>query len=58
MRFLSQFFLLLFILIFKDLNGQNNEIGIFLGGTNYIGDVGPTTYINPLPKANSLTKKK
>ena len=26
---------------------QNNEIGIFVGGANYIGDVGPTTYIHP-----------
>lgn len=57
MRFLSQFFLLLFILIFQDLNGQNNEIGVFFGGTNYIGDVGPTTYINPLNKQN-YTKDK
>jgi hypothetical protein len=57
MRFLNHFFLLLFILIFKDINGQNNEFGVFFGGTNYIGDVGPTTYMNPLPKINSLTKK-
>jgi hypothetical protein len=26
---------------------QDNEIGIFAGGSNYIGDVGPTTYISP-----------
>ena len=26
---------------------QNNEIGIFAGGSNYIGDVGPTTHIHP-----------
>jgi hypothetical protein len=26
---------------------QKNEIGIFLGGTNYIGDVGPTRYLDP-----------
>ncbi len=26
---------------------QNNEIGVFIGGSNYIGDVGPTTYIHP-----------
>ena len=26
---------------------QNNEIGVFVGGSNYIGDVGPTTYIHP-----------
>ena len=26
---------------------QNNEIGVFSGGSNYIGDIGPTTYIHP-----------
>ena len=57
MRFLNHFFLLLFILIFKNINGQNNEIGVFFGGTNYIGDVGPTTYISPLKKQN-YTKDK
>ena len=30
-----------------ELKAQDNEIGFFFGGTNYIGDVGPTTYINP-----------
>ncbi len=29
------------------VNAQINEIGIFLGGSNYIGDVGPTDYIAP-----------
>lgn len=28
-------------------NAQINELGVFAGGTNYIGDVGPTTYIAP-----------
>lgn len=26
---------------------QINELGIFAGGANYIGDVGPTTYVAP-----------
>ena len=26
---------------------QINEVGFFVGGSNYIGDVGPETYINP-----------
>lgn len=26
---------------------QNNEIGIYFGGTNYIGDIGPTRYVDP-----------
>ena len=26
---------------------QIHEVGVFLGGSNYIGDIGPTTYISP-----------
>ena len=38
-----------FMIFFTTLTvfSQNNEIGIFAGGSNYIGDVGPTTYIHP-----------
>ena len=42
--------LLIHIIIFftsMTVFSQNNEIGIFAGGSNYIGDVGPTTYIHP-----------
>lgn len=28
-------------------SSQLYEGGVFLGGSNYIGDIGPTTYINP-----------
>ena len=35
-----------------ELKSQDNEIGFFFGGTNYIGDVGPTTYINPFAVDN------
>ena len=28
-------------------NAQINELGVFLGGSNYIGDIGPTDYIFP-----------
>lgn len=35
------------IFITITLNAQMNEIGPFIGGSNYIGDVGSTTYINP-----------
>ncbi|MCK0205012.1 type IX secretion system protein PorG [Ornithobacterium rhinotracheale] len=30
--------------------GQRHEVGVFLGGTNAISDIGRTDYINPLPK--------
>ena len=29
------------------MNAQIHEIGVFLGGGNFIGEIGPTTYINP-----------
>lgn len=35
-------------------NAQINEIGLFAGGANYIGDVGPTTYIAPEKAAFGL----
>ena len=36
---------------------QIHEIGVFLGGSNYIGDVGPTTYIAPNEPAFGLLYK-
>lgn len=41
------FNLLLCLFPFLAINAQIHEIGVFLGGSNYIGDVGPTTYISP-----------
>jgi hypothetical protein len=35
------------ILSFAASNAQIHEIGIFAGGNNYIGDVGPTNYVKP-----------
>jgi hypothetical protein len=40
-------FLLFFMVSSTVLKAQINEIGVFLGGSNYIGDVGPTNYIAP-----------
>jgi hypothetical protein len=28
-------------------HAQIHEVGVFLGGSNYIGDIGPTTFISP-----------
>ena len=39
-------YILLFLSYFSS-SAQINELGVFLGGANYIGDVGPTTYISP-----------
>ena len=39
--------LILSILSIHSGYSQINEIGVFLGGSNFIGDVGATTYIKP-----------
>ena len=52
MRLDRKSILLFMIFVLNTGHSQNNEIGIFFGGTNYIGDVGPTTYINPFSKQN------
>lgn len=36
-----------FICITSTSKSQINEIGITVGGSNYIGDIGPTYYVNP-----------
>lgn len=40
-------YILLTTLLFVQANAQINELGIFAGGANYIGDIGPTDYISP-----------
>ena len=42
---------------FSISNAQIHEIGVFLGGNNYIGDIGPTTYIAPNKGAFGLLYK-
>lgn len=39
--------LLIFISISSILLGQEYEAGIFIGGSNYVGDIGRTNYIYP-----------
>jgi len=40
--------LVLFLLISMNfLNAQIHEVGVFLGGSNFIGDVGKTNYVSP-----------
>ena len=39
--------LLLFICITSNCLSQIHEIGFFVGGVNYVGDVGRTNYIHP-----------
>ena len=50
---------IIFLLVFGTVSskGQIHEIGVFLGGSNFIGDVGPTTYIAPNKLALGLLYK-
>ncbi|WP_291100907.1 MULTISPECIES: DUF6089 family protein [unclassified Flavobacterium] len=50
-------FNLLFLFSFMAMNAQIHEVGVFLGGSNYIGDVGSTTYISPNEPAFGLLYK-
>ena len=47
MKIILKYIVLFILLISFQLNSQKNEIGFLFGGSNYIGDVGPTTYIDP-----------
>lgn len=49
----------LFICLFLTFNAQSqiHELGVFLGGSNYIGDVGSTTYVSPNEPAVGLLYK-
>lgn len=40
-------FIIILLFTFSNIHAQIHEIGVFLGGSNYIGDVGKTNYINP-----------
>ena len=48
MKIITKYLVLFIFLISFQLNSQRNEIGLLFGGSNYIGDVGPTTYIDPI----------
>lgn len=45
------------MLHFFESNAQIHEIGIFVGGSNYIGDIGKTSYIDPNEPAFGLVYK-
>lgn len=51
--------IIIFILYFSTqfTNAQKHELGIFVGGSNYIGDIGSTQYINPSEPAFGLLYK-
>lgn len=45
MRYLTA--VIMMVLLHNTLQAQTYEVGVMLGGANYIGDVGNTTYISP-----------
>ena len=49
--------LLLFISISSFMNSQFHEVGLFIGGSNYIGEVGSDYYILPTNSAFGLVYK-
>ena len=57
-NFMSKVFIsFLCIFTFNSIHAQIHEIGVFLGGSNYIGDVGSTTYIAPNEPAFGILYK-
>jgi len=46
-----------FFLASNSIKAQINEIGVFIGGSNYIGDIGSTNYIAPNKFAYGLIYK-
>lgn len=44
---MKRIFLFIFIIGLTNSNAQIHEVGVFLGGSNYIGDVGKTNYVAP-----------
>lgn len=46
-QLMKRLFLFIFILGISTSNAQIHEIGVFLGGSNFVGDVGKTNYISP-----------
>ncbi|KGO91049.1 type IX secretion system protein PorG [Flavobacterium subsaxonicum] len=50
-------FVLFLIVTATQAQAQINELGLFVGGANYIGDIGPTTYVAPEKLALGLVYK-
>lgn len=53
----KQFLNILFICITSISFSQIHEIGFFVGGSNYVGDIGSTNYIKPNKLAGALIYK-
>ena len=49
--------LFIFFIFQNIMNAQINELGVFIGGSNFIGDVGKTNYISPNEAAIGILYK-
>jgi hypothetical protein len=55
---MKKILVLFFGLFFQNvMTAQINEIGVFLGGSNFVGDVGKTNYISPNEPAFGIVYK-
>ena len=54
---MKKIYLFVFILGLTKLTAQIHEVGVFLGGSNYIGDVGKTNYVDPNQMAYGILYK-
>ena len=55
---MNRFLVICFLIIgTASMKSQIHEIGLFLGGSNYIGDIGPTDYIAPTEPAIGIVYK-
>lgn len=56
-KMIRSFLALLLLIVSATAAAQINELGIFAGGSNYTGDLGPTNYIAPNDAAIGLIYK-
>ena len=54
---MRKIFLFIFIITISKLNAQIHEIGVFVGGSKFIGDVGKTNYVDPNEPAFGILYK-
>jgi hypothetical protein len=54
---MNKFFCFLLLLFCCTTNAQIHEIGVFAGGSNFVGDVGLTKYIAPVKPAIGIVYK-
>ncbi len=53
----KELLIIVFVCVTSISWGQIHEVGIFMGGTNYIGDVGSTNYISPNKAGGGMVYK-